>query len=75
MISDSPLINKFLPTGISKSWKNLKEIRNQFLKEDDKLLKLNLPPFNPEGKGKFVLLLDPNDVEQIHRHEGKYPNR
>ena len=71
MISDSSLINKFLPTGIGKSWENLKEIRNQYLKKDDKLLRLNLPPFNPEGKGKFVLLLDPNDVEYIYRHESK----
>ena len=63
------------PAGIGKSWENLKECRNQFLKEDDKLMRLNLPPFNPEGQGKFVLLLDPNDVEQIYRHEGKYPSR
>ena len=63
------------PAGIGKSWENLKECRNQFLKEDDKLMRLNLPPFNPEGQGKFVFLLDPNDVEQIYRHEGKYPSR
>ena len=64
-----------LSTGIGKSWENLKECRNKFLKEDDKLMRLNLPPFNPEGQGKFVFLLDPNDVEQIYRHEGKYPSR
>ena len=64
-----------LPTGIGKSWENLKECRNKFLKEDDKLMRLNLPPFNPEGQGKFVFLLDPNDVEQVYRHEGKYPSR
>ena len=55
------------PAGIGKSWENLKNIKKQFLNENDKLMRLNLPPFNPEGKGRFLLLLDPNDVEQAYR--------
>ena len=61
------------PHGLKKSWKNLKEIRKQYLKEDDKLLRLHLPPFCPSGN--VVLLLDPADVEDMYRHEGKYPYR
>ena len=55
------------PAGIGKRWKNLKDIKKQFLNENDKLIRLNLPPFNPEGKGRVILLLDPNDVEQAYR--------
>ena len=37
-------------------------------------LRLNLPPLNGIN-GKVVVLFDPNDVEQVYRHEGKYPLR
>ena len=62
------------PAGFAKSWLNLKEIRSQYCTEQDKLLRLNLPPLNPIN-GKVVILFDPNDVEQVYRHEGKYPFR
>ena len=63
------------PAGIGKTWENLKDIKKQYLNENDKLMRLNLPPFNLEGKGRFLLLLDPNDVELAYRNEGKFPNR
>ena len=62
------------PAGIGKSWENLKDIIDTYLSKDDKLFKLYMPGFNTDN-GKFVLLLDPKDVEHIHRNEGKYPNR
>lgn len=62
------------PAGFAKSWQNLKEVRSQYCNEDDKLLRLNLPILNPIN-GKVVVLLDPKDVEQVYRHEGKYPIR
>ena len=67
--------NDFSDTGIGKSWENIKRLRKEFLKKDDKLLKMHMPLFNPEGKGRFVMLLDPTDAEQIYRNEGKYPSR
>ena len=62
------------PAGFAKSWENLKEMRIKYCKEEDKLLRLNLPPLNPIN-GKVVIILDPHDVEKIYRHEGKYPLR
>jgi hypothetical protein len=43
-----------------------------FIEKTD--LRLNLPPLNGIN-GKVVVLFDPNDVEQVYRHEGKYPLR
>ena len=63
------------PAGLGKSWENLRNIKEKHLKHDEKLLRLNLPPFNPGNGGRVLVLLDPNDVGHILRHEGKYPNR
>ena len=67
--------NDLSDIGIGKSWENIKRLRKEFLKKDDKLLKMHMPLFNPEGKGRFVMLLDPTDAEQVYRNEGKYPSR
>lgn len=62
------------PHGFEKSWLNLKEVQQKYLKKNDKLIKFHSPIFNPDT-GKVIFLLDPNDIEQVYRHEGKYPNR
>ena len=62
------------PAGFAKSWLNLKEMKDNFTQNGDKLLRLNLPVLNPKN-GKVVVLLDPADIEHVHRHEGKYPYR
>ena len=63
------------PAGFGKSWMNMKELRKKYLKEEDKLLRLHLPFFNYDNDGRFVLLLDPDDIKQVYRHEGKHPAR
>ena len=63
------------PHGVGKSWLNLELLIQKYLKGEDKLFRMNSGMFNPEGDGRFVILLDPNDVEKAHKHEGKYPSR
>lgn len=61
------------PHGFKKSWLNLKAMRQQYLSKDDKLMRMQWPLINKTGN--VVLLLDPFDVQKVHQHEGKYPNR
>ena len=63
------------PEGFKKSWVNINRMKEKYLKDHDKLIRLNLPPINPKHGGKCLILLDPNDVEKVHRNEGKYPTR
>ena len=63
------------PHGVGKSWLNLELLIQKYLKGEDKLFRMNSGMFNPEGDGRFVILLDPNDVEKAHKNEGKYPSR
>ncbi len=63
------------PAGFSKSWINLQRLQKQYCSADNcKLLRLHLPLLN-SNNGKVIVLLEPKDVEQVYRHEGKYPYR
>lgn len=62
------------PNGFGKSWNNLKDLREKYLKDGDKLMRFHSKNFNPKN-GRLVVLLDPKDVEVIYRNEGKYPSR
>lgn len=62
------------PHGFGKAWLNIKEMQQKYSKEDDKLMRFISRVFNPKT-GKCVILFDPQDVEHVYRHEGKYPNR
>lgn len=68
------LLTSKKPHGFGKAWLNMKEIQQKYLKPDDKLIRFNSRVFNPKT-GNCVFLLDPQDVEHVYRHEGKYPNR
>lgn len=63
------------PNGYKKGWKNILAMKQKFLKPEDKLMKLHLPNFNGEHKGRVVVLFDPKDIELVYRNEGKYPYR
>lgn len=63
------------PHGLGKFWLNMEILQQKYLKDHDKLMRLNLGKVNPDGDGRYVLLYDPTDVEKVHRNEGKYPTR
>ncbi len=62
------------PGGFKKSWLNVQDMASKYANDQDKLLRLNLPLFNPKN-GKVLVLLDSKDVETAYRNEGKYPDR
>ena len=63
------------PAGFARSWINLKHMKEKYCDENnEKLLRMNLPLFNPKN-GRAVMLMDPIDVEEVYRHEGKFPIR
>ena len=63
------------PHGLEKVWLNMEILQQKYLKDHDKLMRLNFGILNPDGDGRYVLLYDPTDVEKVHRNEGKYPKR
>ena len=63
------------PHGIGKSWLNIEILIKKYLENDDKLLRISSGTLFPGTEGRYVILLDPSDVEHVHRNEGKYPNR
>ena len=61
---------------MSKSWENVKILKEKYLKEDEKLMKMYLPIINPKpNNGYCVFIFDPSDIPTIYRNEGKYPTR
>ena len=62
------------PAGFARSWENLRDLKHKYCDNTHKLLRLHLPLLNPDN-GRAVILMDPLDVEEVYRHEGKYPRR
>lgn len=62
------------PHGFGKSWMNVKEMVQKYDAQGAKLLRFRSPILNPDN-GYVVFLLDPQDVGQVYKHEGKYPKR
>ena len=45
------------PAGFTKSWENFQDMKNKYLQDNDKLMRLHLPAYNPIN-GNFVLLFE-----------------
>lgn len=63
------------PHGYGKAWKNILQLKNDFLDSSDKIMKLNLPLFNWKHNGRVVVIFDEKDIEKVYKAEGKYPYR
>ena len=63
------------PFGFAKGWKNIERMKNTYCEPGQvPLLRVNVPLINPVN-GNIVYLFNPEDVQQVYRHEGKYPTR
>ena len=62
------------PAGFGKSWQNIRNLKEKYLAKDDKIMRMNMPLFNPIN-GRVLLLFDPADCELAYRLEGKHPWR
>ena len=62
------------PHGFGKAWKNVQRLKEAYCGQVP-LLRFHVPLVNPKGNGNLVYLFESEDIQQVYRHEGKYPTR